>query len=162
MVMIIMAVVDLLFTLDAMSRGHGPEWSHLPAEIVIYVALCLMGYGLYLVIEAVGRLPVAGRLILILVTCVLLGMAFTPLVHGVQNLLIDQPDLPWNVLTVRAIHLGTMPWLLTAAALIAAGFYRRVREREGQLERSQALAREAQQLALRYQIDPHFLFNALN
>lgn len=162
MVMIIIAFVDLLFTLDATSRGHGPEWSHLPAELVIYVGLCVMGYGLYLVIQGGSRLALPLRLTLIFLTCVLLGLAFTPLVHGAQNLLIDQPDLPWNVLTIRALYMGTMPWLFIAAALMAADFYRRVREREHQLERSQALAREAQQLALRYQIDPHFLFNALN
>lgn len=162
-ILVILGVVNILHTLNAVAAGHGPTISDIPAEIVMHALLCLMGYLVYLVIRAVDRLPVVPRLALIFVACVIAGAFFSPIIHGVQYVMVPENGLkPLPVLTFRRIQVGTIPYLFTAAGLLAVDFYRKVREREDQLQRSQALLRDAQLLALRYQIDPHFLFNALN
>lgn len=162
-ILVILSLVNILFTIDATARGHGPRVSDIPAELLMHVLICLMGYLLFLVVRAVDRAPVAARLLVILLTCVVLGSLMFPLLHFVFHLLApERAPTPWLGFTFRRIHEGSIPFLLTAAGLMAVDFYRKVGEREAQLLRSQALSRQAQILALRCQIDPHFLFNALN
>jgi signal transduction histidine kinase len=52
-------------------------------------------------------------------------------------------------------------WVILALA-VAAGYYRRLRERELEVERLAADLSRAQLRMLQLQLDPHFLFNALN
>lgn len=162
-ILVVLGIVNVLFTMDATARGHGPRASDIPAEIVMHLALCLLGYLLFLVMHAVDRAPVVLRLLLIFLTCVAFGSLMFPLFYGVFHILAPEKiETPWLGFTFRRIHEGTIPFLLTAAGLMVVDFYRKVEDREAQLLRSQALSRQAQMLALRYQIDPHFLFNALN
>ncbi len=52
-------------------------------------------------------------------------------------------------------------WMILALA-VAAGYYRRLRQRELEVERLAADLSRAQLRMLQLQLDPHFLFNALN
>ena len=162
-VLIVVAVVDLLFTLDASARGHPPRLADIPAELLIYFFLSVMGYLIYLLIQAVAGLRLVVRLLIIFAACIVLGLVQPAMVQSVLSTMTDHPIRPWDgTLTLRSIQVGSMPYLFTAAALLAVDYHRAVREREDQLARSQALAEEARRLALRYEINPHFLFNALN
>jgi len=161
-VLVVVALVDILFTLDAAARGRGPKLSHIPAEALIYLTLSAISYLLYMTIQAAAGLRLAPRLLVIFVACVICGIIYQPVVRVILDALTDQPIPPWQGPTLRGIHVNTMLYLFTAAALVAVDYHRAVREREDQLARSQALAEEAHRLALRYEINPHFLFNALN
>src|SRR3712207_1257976 len=75
----------------------------------------------------------------------------------------DNPTSSWaEFLRFRFVIGELIPWLFTGAGLVALTFYRDVQARERQLADTQRLAQDAQLLALRYQINPHFLFNTLN
>lgn len=162
-VLIVVAVVDLLFTLDATARGHPPKLWHLPGEVLVYLAMCLLAYPAFVMLQASRGLRGWMRLVLIVAFSIAVGLVQPPLVRQLLRLTTDHPIGPVTVeLSLRQIQIGALPYLAVAAGLLAAEFYRAVREREGQLLRSQAMAAEAQLLALRYQIDPHFLFNSLN
>lgn len=162
-VLVVVAIVDLLFTLDAIARGYPPKLSHLPGEVLVYFVICALAYPLYVIMQASKALPGWLRILLIIAFSIAVGLIQPPIIRQLLRLTTDHPIGPVTIeFSLRRIQIGALPYLAVAAGLLAAEFYRAVREREGQLLRSQAMAAEAQLLALRYQIDPHFLFNSLN
>ncbi len=98
------------------------------------------------------------------------------LVHGLLGEVVDrvidfpsanhQPFLDTAGLIVRGL-LGKAPWSLTgyaavAGSILAYHYYRRFRERELAAARLTGQLAEARLAALRHQLSPHFLFNAMN
>jgi two-component system LytT family sensor kinase len=69
-------------------------------------------------------------------------------------------DHVWNTM----LTLSTLVWSFVAwcAVVFALSFDERAREQSLRLVEAQALAAESQNQMLRYQINPHFLFNTLN
>lgn len=66
------------------------------------------------------------------------------------------PALPWNAM------MGSWLYLLTAAMFYAERDHQALREQQAAAARAQLLAQQAQLAALRSQVNPHFLFNALH
>jgi signal transduction histidine kinase len=90
------------------------------------------------------------------------------LVHALSNfalfrLLLPGQLAPFNP-TEYLNQLFTWIWFFTsiAGAVLAIAYAFEVRERERRLGHLRAIAQEAQLRALRYQLNPHFLFNTLN
>lgn len=73
---------------------------------------------------------------------------------------------PYQPYTVKMMMQQGLPWSATIfgwnALVLAMRYSKEVAEGERRLAQVQALAHKAQVLALRYQINPHFLFNTLN
>ena len=74
--------------------------------------------------------------------------------------------IPWPALTMRFFFLDTMRWLapfgLWAGVTLTVTYNSEMRDRERRLALLQAKAQEAQMRALRYQVNPHLLYNTLN
>lgn len=69
--------------------------------------------------------------------------------YGLKNFAID---FAWRIWI----------WVSTAGTILAMSYGADIRERERRILGLQALAHSAQLRALRFQLNPHFLFNALN
>ena len=119
------------------------------------------------------RLPFSGKQIARRIFANLLaGLLFTAAYHYVNFVAMAAFGIgPWEALRIsKSFALWTFDdalwswffyWVIVAA-LQAHGYYRRYLSTELRLERMERSFTEARLNALRMQLDPHFLFNALN
>ncbi|WP_269713781.1 sensor histidine kinase [Caulobacter sp. NIBR2454] len=158
------ALIDAVLTMRAVVNGYPPKWWHIPAEVLAYAVLCAAAYLMFLAIEAGGRrFGLAGRIAAALVSAFIAALVHVPILMLVFRHMTDYPQRAWEeIWSLSYIYAVAMPFLFTGAALVAYSFWRDVQARERQLAETQRLAQEAQLVALRYQINPHFLFNTLN
>jgi LytS/YehU family sensor histidine kinase len=73
----------------------------------------------------------------------------------------DRTPLSWSMVVARAFE-ATIVLIAWSALYFGIKHYGTVEEQRGRVMASEATAREAQLQALRYQLQPHFLFNTLN
>jgi signal transduction histidine kinase len=119
------------------------------------------------------RLPFSGKQIARRIFAHLLaGLLFTAAYHYVNFVVMAAFGIgPWDALRIsKSFALWTFDdalwswffyWVIVAA-IQANGYYRRYLSTELRLERMERSFTEARLNALRMQLDPHFLFNALN
>lgn len=119
------------------------------------------------------RLPFSGKQIAQrIVAHLIAGLLFTAAYHYVNFVAMAAFGIgPWEALSIlRSFALWTFAdalwswffyWVIVAA-LQAHGYYLRYLSTELRLERMERSLTEARLNALRMQLDPHFLFNALN
>jgi LytS/YehU family sensor histidine kinase len=72
-----------------------------------------------------------------------------------------QTHISWSMVASRAFEAAII-FIAWSALYFGIKHYGTVEEQRGRLLESEATAREAQLQALRYQLQPHFLFNTLN
>jgi two-component system LytT family sensor kinase len=178
-----------MFTLDALRANrnalfwtlHGAGWGayaiaqyfgallfqkSLEYQLVIGIA-AVSGFILsmpmrYIYRALVGK-PLGVVVVNVLITCYVIALALRIIINYSYKWLA-QPD--WQFRTTFEIFAGavSMTFLLVCWSAIYFGlkYYESLqRQREAAL-RSAALAQEAQLKMLRYQLNPHFLFNTLN
>jgi LytS/YehU family sensor histidine kinase len=105
------------------------------------------------------RYVAAGALILL--ACVAYHYLFG-LLFFVLWPIFDEP-FGWTVQSVLTIFTGAIWYFLSSVILYFAITYgREAREQERRLAEAQRLSLDSQNRMLRYQINPHFLFNSLN
>lgn len=145
-----------------------------PRETLYLAGTAALGFVLtglfYLAVTRMGRLPRGARVALasgLLVTLVLIhaGLDLLAIEQYLRARVVLGPKARVtgqgllflnNILTLSPVYLSYA---------IGLGFglsQRAVREREQRLAAALAAAQEAQLAALRFQINPHFLFNSLN
>jgi len=133
-----------------------------PLELVIVAAgmlLCAMGY---VSLRRVRGLQLWQQLL------IATTIAFTSAVSFglVVKLACDLFGQPWPTLTPLFFLVDTLRWLppfgLWAAMTLTVTYNSEMRERERRLAAAQAQAQEARMRALRYQVNPHLLYNTLN
>ncbi|MDB5722973.1 MAG: yehU 2 [Alphaproteobacteria bacterium] len=90
-------------------------------------------------------------------------------VHGLINFAAFQVVMPKENMagaTLDTVLMATVQWFWTYAAisalLLTASYSDALLERERRLADLQGLAHSAQMRSLRYQLNPHFMFNTLN
>jgi LytS/YehU family sensor histidine kinase len=92
----------------------------------------------------------------------LLGVVCTALSAVVALHVARDPNpLSWTMVAARAFE-AAIVLIAWSALYFGIKHYAAAQEQEGRLLASEATAREAQLQALRYQLQPHFLFNTLN
>jgi len=106
--------------------------------------------------------PLASALFLSVGLSYILGFLCT-VVSALFTLHLNEPRTPlsWTIVAARAFE-GTIIFVAWSALYFGIKHYGTVEEQGRRLLASEATAREAQLQALRYQLQPHFLFNTLN
>jgi LytS/YehU family sensor histidine kinase len=106
--------------------------------------------------------PLASALFLSVGFSYILGVLCT-VVSALTTLHLNDPRTPlsWSMVAARAFE-ATIVLVAWSALYFGIKHYATVEEQRSKLVASEATAREAQLQALRYQLQPHFLFNTLN
>jgi LytS/YehU family sensor histidine kinase len=106
--------------------------------------------------------PLASALFVSVGFSYILGFLCT-LVSALIALHLVEPRTPvsWTMVAARAFE-GAIVLIAWSALYFGIKHYGTVEEQKNRLLASEATAREAQLQALRYQLQPHFLFNTLN
>ena len=181
--------LSAMFTLDALRANrnalfwtlHGAGWGayaiaqyfgallfqkSFEYQLVIGIAAVsgfILSMPMRYIYRALFGKPLGVVVVNVLVTCYVIALALRIIINYSYKWLA-QPD--WQFRTMFEIFAGavSMTFLLVCWSAIYFGvkYYESLqRQREAAL-RSAALAQEAQLKMLRYQLNPHFLFNTLN
>ena len=96
--------------------------------------------------------------------CLPIAVVYALIGHYVWMHVLDSPPMPYSTLAGIIIQsqYNFILFLLWSAFCSVILYAAQLQERERSLLQAQVLAREAELKMLRYQINPHFLFNTLN
>jgi two-component system LytT family sensor kinase len=156
-----------LFTMHTtqMLLANGREdWDSIrwrAAMNVLAFALCI---PLGKVIAATLDRRLSKRVLAICSACLPIAVAYALVGHYVWNTVLENPPMPYSALASLIIQsqYNFILFLLWSTFCSAILYAAHSQERERSLLQAQVLAREAELKMLRYQINPHFLFNTLN
>jgi two-component system, LytTR family, sensor kinase len=128
---------------------------------VLAFALCI---PIGRVIAATLERPMKRRVIAIGSICLPIAFGYALVGHYVWTYVLENPPMPYSTLASLIIQsqYNFILFLLWSAFGSAILYAAQLQERERSLLQAQVLAREAELKMLRYQINPHFLFNTLN
>jgi len=136
-----------------------------PEQIVVTLIATVTGFSISLILSVVyGSLIKQRPLITWSVTAIALSVAvmIAAMING-WTLSISTGSEASFAQTVLSVFYLDMPLLGAWSALYyAINYYLQVEEQADRLERLEAQATSAQLAMLRYQLNPHFLFNTLN
>lgn len=140
-------------------------------DVAVHVSWGAMVLG---VIRNLHRLPQVGRsewhrwilwgVLAVVFSFLGLLVAFF-ITEALGGTLVPIPgNLPTRLITytLKYFHMAVVEYVLAFGAWLAFDLYHRYRERELEASRLEAELAKAEHLALRMQLQPHFLFNALN
>lgn len=134
----------------------------MPIELAIVSVGMAISLAVYLFLRRVRRLPLWQQLLAAALVAVVCALCFTFAVSW----LCLWFQVPWPALTPRYIMVDTLRWLapfaLWAGVTLTVTYNSEMRDRERRLALLQARAQDAQMRALRYQVNPHLLYNTLN
>ena len=104
------------------------------------------------------------RLLAIGAACLLIAVAYAAVGHYVWAVVLENPPMAYSTVTSLIVQsqYNVILFLLWSAFCSAILYAAQLQERERSLLQAQVLTREAELKMLRYQINPHFLFNTLN
>ena len=137
-----------------------------PQQLVLTLIATVTGFSISLILSVVyGKLINRRPLVTWSVTALALAVAvvISAIING-WTLSLSQPGGETSFAqTVLSVFYLDMPLLAAWSALYyAINYYLQVEEQADRLERLEAQATSAQLAMLRYQLNPHFLFNTLN
>jgi signal transduction histidine kinase len=133
-----------------------------PAELAIIAVGAAICFAVYLILRRVRRIALWQQLM----TAVLAAVASAACFSMAVSALLDWFGLPWPAITPRFLIVDTLRWFapfgLWAGFAMTVTYNSEMRERDRRLAVLQASAKDAQMRALRYQVNPHLLYNTLN
>ena len=153
----------VMHTTQMMMMGERDDWRSIRWRF----AMSLLAFGLCLPLGAVIRRtlnrPLARRVLAIGGACLPIAVGYGIVGHFVW-IDILKGELPYSAVIGVAIQsqYNLLLFLLWSAFCAAILYAAQLQERERSLLEAQALAHEAELKMLRYQVNPHFLFNTLN
>lgn len=133
-----------------------------PVELSIVSAGAVICFCTYVALRQVRGLPLWRQLLVAGGAALIAAICFSLAVSVLSALF----DGPWPALTTRFLIVASLSWLpafgVWAGVALSVTYNFEMREREQRLALARAQAQEAQMRALRYQINPHLLYNTLN
>jgi two-component system, LytTR family, sensor kinase len=156
-----------MFTMHTtqMILANNPEnWHTIRWRAAMNMLAVLLCIPLGKVIAATLDRQMSKRVLAIGSTCLPIAFVYAIVGHIVWNYVLDNPPMPYSTLASLIIQsqYNFILFLLWSAFCSAILYAAQLQERERSLLQAQVLAREAELKMLRYQINPHFLFNTLN
>jgi len=160
--------VLLIFLPVIMDRHTGDGITSILLDSSTILVSMLFGLAMFIVFRMTADMPAGVRAVLLLATVVSVSVLQTGFDALFQGWVADNLRQSWTALPATMARrldaaLKYMCVFAVNMGLFQLYFYRRQeRSRERQLAEAQSAAQEAQLAALRYQLNPHFLFNTLN
>ena len=163
-VLLFFAAQFSMMTLSRFMRVPDEGWEVVLPRLIVTICGALFGLFILKVQRGVGRASLFRRIL------IAAGLAAAgSYVHAAANLLVFTlffpPDSDFGVLFVSYLFSG-LDWLWFYSALsimvLALTYASDLAESDDRIAALQAQANAAQLKALRYQLNPHFLFNTLN
>lgn len=156
-----------MFTMHTtqMILANNPEnWDTMRWRAGMNLLAVLLCIPLGKVIAATLDRQMSKRVLVIGGVCLPIAFAYAIVGHIVWTSVLDNPPMPYSALASLIIQsqYNFILFLLWSAFCSAILYAAQLQERERSLLQAQVLAREAELKMLRYQINPHFLFNTLN
>jgi two-component system, LytTR family, sensor kinase len=133
-----------------------------PSELGICAFGAVICFGIYLAVQRLRGLRLRVQFCAGLALMLAGALGFSLSIELVFTML-DPQYLSQDLRAfVAKMVLWVAPFGLWTAISIALAYNMQIRDREARLARMQIQAHEAQVRALRYQVNPHFLYNTLN
>jgi two-component system LytT family sensor kinase len=131
---------------------------------IICVGGALISFGIVGAQDRLRQRPLATRAAAAIALAIIGAVLHALVNHAVFSVFVPDygDDSPW--LMSFAVQFLDRLWVFVSlsAIILALSYSADIRDREVQIHALQSLAQSAQIRALRYQLNPHFLFNALN
>lgn len=151
----------LVFTVSGYARGPDSFRESLTIGVPMLLVDGFIGFQLYYVLRWTSDLPATLRWSL--VTAAVITVALTQAWWDTQlRIWAETMTMPYRQQFVRSATINTYNSGMLAALLAFQAAYAQLKAQQRLLELSRQREREAQMLALRFQLNPHFLFNTLN
>jgi signal transduction histidine kinase len=149
----------IVFTVSGFFRGNFREALIIGLPMITVDGL--IGFQLFFVLRWTAALNAVPRWTLI--TVAVIAIALVQALWDTQlRMWNDMLVADYRQSFVRAATLNTYNSGMLAALLAFHGAYAQLKENQRLLDAARQREREAQMLALRFQLNPHFLFNTLN
>jgi hypothetical protein len=158
----------LIFLPIIIDRHVGEPWSSVLLDAGTIVVSMVFGLLMFAVFRKTIDWPQSARVMLLIATVFLTAIANVTFDLMFQGFIADHVHAAWQSLPtdLGRSYSSAMNYLLVFGvnmALFQVSFSRRTEvKQELQLSEARSAAQQAQLAALRYQLNPHFLFNALN
>ena len=132
-----------------------------PSELTICLLGAVLCYAIFLAVKSLRRWPFAAQLAGAVLIIIAGAAALSVIAHAVTLAMGLDKGLTPRLFALEILIFFAPIGLWTGTAL-AISYNNEIRARERQLAFVQAQAHEAQMRALRFQVNPHFLYNTLN
>jgi two-component system, LytTR family, sensor kinase len=158
------AAMFAMHTTQMLLANENENWHTIRWRGAMNVLAFILCIPLGKVIGATLSKPMRRRLLAIGGACLPIAVLYALVGHHVWNSVLGNPPMPYSTLASLIIQsqYNIILFLLWCAFCSAILYAAQLQERERSLLQAQVLAREAELKMLRYQINPHFLFNTLN
>lgn len=146
-------IFDMIMLRDALS--------FVPGRLLVIAVGTLLSLSMYIVLRAFW-----GRSVLLLSVLVVLTSTITAIPFSMFNwwmmVTFSTTDQPMLIHTMIAWSASVHLFFAQSIAIVAFLYARQLRQREADTVHAEKSLRQAELRALRYQVNPHFLFNSLN
>jgi two-component system, LytTR family, sensor kinase len=158
------AAMFTMHTTQMLLANNHENWHTIRWRAGMNVLAFVLCIPLGKVIAGTLQWPISKRVLAIGSACLPIAVVYALIGHYVWTSILNSPPMPYSRLAGLIIQsqYNFILFLLWSAFCSAILYAAQLQERERSLLQAQVLAREAELKMLRYQINPHFLFNTLN